>query len=304
MSKKSYTLIIVPNASSSLHKFNIPAWALGTLAGLGVLLAGTLAALGFQYAGMALRAAEYEEVVADNAALRVANQNLQVSTEQLNTRIRGLEDLTGQIQEVMQADTWTQRLGLLEDGGLGGNVDDVTTSVMSATFNVRDTLSLARERTVELEGQLRLVEDLVETRADKLQLTPSIWPVSGYLRSGFGRRRDPFTGQNEQHQGIDIGALYGTPIHAPANGRVVFAGRQAAYGNLVVIDHGGGITTRYGHLSRFDVNAGDRLTKGELLGFVGSTGRSTGPHLHYEVRVDERAVNPRNYLPSARPTAD
>jgi murein DD-endopeptidase MepM/ murein hydrolase activator NlpD len=149
-----------------------------------------------------------------------------------------------------------------------------------------------------------MVEDLVETRADRLELTPSIWPVAGNIRSGFGRRRDPFTGRNEQHQGLDIGALYGTPVHTPANGRVVFAGRQAAYGNLVVIDHGSGITTRYGHLSQFDVNVGDRLAKGELLGFVGSTGRSTGPHLHYEVRMDERAVNPRNYLPSGRPTAD
>jgi murein DD-endopeptidase MepM/ murein hydrolase activator NlpD len=304
MSKKSYTLIVVPNTSSALHKFNIPLWAVSSVALAGVLAVGSVSALGFHYARMAVRAANYEQLVDDNASLRVANQNLEVSTEQLNTRIAGLEALTGQIREVMQADTWNQRFGLLEDGGVGGSVDDYPTTVVSATFNVRDHLEQARERTLELEGQLRSVESLVETRADKLELTPSIWPVSGSVRSAFGWRRDPFNGQNEAHHGLDIGALYGTPVHAPANGRVIFAGRQAAYGNLVVIDHGNGITTRYGHLSRFEVNVGDRLAKGELLAYVGSTGRSTGPHLHYEVRVDERAVNPRNYLPASQPSAD
>lgn len=304
MSKRSYTLIVVPNSSSGLHRFNVPLWAVSSLAVIGVLAIGSAAVLGVHYARMAIRTANYEHLLAENSTLRVENQNLQVSTEQLNTRIVGLESLTGQIQQIMETDTWNQRLGLIEDGGMGGSVDDFPTSLMSATFNVRDTLEFARERTLELEGQLRSVETLVETRAGKLRLTPSIWPVSGAVRSRFGRRRDPFTGQNEVHQGLDIAALYGTPVRAPANGRVIVAGRQAAYGNLVVVDHGNGITTRYGHLSRFDVNVGDRLTKGDLLGYVGSTGRSTGPHLHYEVRVNERAVNPRNYLPASQPSAD
>jgi murein DD-endopeptidase MepM/ murein hydrolase activator NlpD len=106
------------------------------------------------------------------------------------------------------------------------------------------------------------------------------------------------------HRGLDIGALYGSAVRAPANGKVLFATRQAAYGNLIVLDHGGGVSTRYGHLSRFVVKAGERVRQGDLIGYVGSTGRSTGPHLHYEVRLDERTVNPRNYLPISRPIAD
>jgi murein DD-endopeptidase MepM/ murein hydrolase activator NlpD len=104
------------------------------------------------------------------------------------------------------------------------------------------------------------------------------------------------------HRGIDIAALYGTEVRAPANARVILAQRQSTYGNLIVLDHGDRITTRYGHLASFNVKKDDLVEKGQVIGFVGSTGRSTGPHLHYEVRLEDRTLNPRNYLPADPPS--
>jgi murein DD-endopeptidase MepM/ murein hydrolase activator NlpD len=127
---------------------------------------------------------------------------------------------------------------------------------------------------------------------------PSIWPVIGPLRSGVGVRSNPFGGGgSEYHKGQDIAAPIGTPVMATADGTIIVAGWQRGYGWVVYIDHGNGITTRYGHLSRIDVEIGQTIRRGEQLGLVGSTGRSTGPHLHYEVRINGQPVSPLQYLP-------
>ncbi len=127
---------------------------------------------------------------------------------------------------------------------------------------------------------------------------PSLWPVQGKLADGFGSRRNRFGGRSSEfHAGQDIAAPTGTPVAVTAGGTVEFAGRMREYGQVVVVDHGDGIHTRYGHLSRIDVRIGQLLSRGEQVGCVGSTGRSTGPHLHYEARVGEEPVNPSAYLP-------
>jgi murein DD-endopeptidase MepM/ murein hydrolase activator NlpD len=108
---------------------------------------------------------------------------------------------------------------------------------------------------------------------------------------------DPFNGDAEMHLGLDIAGIYGTPVHSPADGVVIYAARKASYGNLVIIDHGNGLTTRHGHLSRFNVQVGQRIRRNDVIAFVGTTGRSTAPHLHYEVRMNDRPVDPRRYLP-------
>src|ERR1044072_6151028 len=130
--------------------------------------------------------------------------------------------------------------------------------------------------------------------------TPSIWPVVGALESGVGGRRNPFGGRGyEYHEGQDIDAAYGTPVQVAASGKVTIAGRQRGYGNVVYVDHGAGLSPRYGHLSQINVTVGQTVTRGQTIGLVGSTGRSTGPHLHYEVRINNQPVNPKNYLPGA-----
>jgi murein DD-endopeptidase MepM/ murein hydrolase activator NlpD len=127
---------------------------------------------------------------------------------------------------------------------------------------------------------------------------PNMWPVLGPINSGFGEREDPIlgNGEGEFHKGVDIGSPDGTPVHAPADGRVIKAGQESGYGRTIEIDHGNGIVTVYGHLSGYNVVEGQTVVKGEVIGFVGHSGRTTGSHLHYEVQVRGIAVNPHNYL--------
>ena len=145
----------------------------------------------------------------------------------------------------------------------------------------------------------RLEENLRTCEAALRERVPSIWPVEGEMTDGFGVRGNPFGGGSaEFHPGQDIAAPRGTSVVAAADGTVVQAGWQNGYGQEVVVDHGHGLTTRYGHLSKIEVAAGQSIRRGEELGQVGSTGRSTGPHLHYEVRIDDMAVSPLHYLPA------
>ena len=125
---------------------------------------------------------------------------------------------------------------------------------------------------------------------------PLRWPLHGAVKSEFGPRRSPWDGEPERHPGIDIGSPMGTPVAAPAPGTVVAADVHGGFGKHVMIDHGNGVRSLYGHLSAIDVKVGDRVEKGQVLGLVGSTGRSTGPHLHYELLVHGSPVDPRGFL--------
>ncbi|OGW68179.1 MAG: hypothetical protein A3H49_11490 [Nitrospirae bacterium RIFCSPLOWO2_02_FULL_62_14] len=159
----------------------------------------------------------------------------------------------------------------------------------------QDITWLERHSTVEE----RILEELIEAAKDKSArwaATPSIWPVRGWVTSGFGARISPFTGQLAMHDGLDIGAPPNTPIQSPASGYVTSAGFDAKMGNVVLIDHGYGIQTEYGHLSKILVRQGQKVKRGDAVALVGSTGHSTGPHLHYMVKLKGQTVNPHNYI--------
>ena len=135
-----------------------------------------------------------------------------------------------------------------------------------------------------------------ETRSAQLSATPSIAPVRGMFGGGFAYRKDPFTGMRAFHGGLDIVAPEGSPIRAPADGRVIFSGRESGYGNAIYIAHGRGLTTRYAHLERLAARVGDRVIRGDIIGYVGDTGRSLGAHLHYEVLLNNARVDPSRYI--------
>ena len=130
----------------------------------------------------------------------------------------------------------------------------------------------------------------------RMAAAPTLWPVTGPITSWFGERTDPFNGEGAFHSGIDISCSYGQPVVAPADGTVIYADVYTGYGRMIEIDHGNGIVTRYGHLSGFAVGDGDTVRRGQVIGYVGLSGRSTGPHLHYEVRINDTPVNPYKYL--------
>jgi murein DD-endopeptidase MepM/ murein hydrolase activator NlpD len=140
------------------------------------------------------------------------------------------------------------------------------------------------------------VERFFDSQRSLLASTPTIWPVRGWITSSFGQRISPFTGRLQMHEGLDICARPGTPVKATAEGVIIYSGWKSDFGKLVTIDHGYGYRSRYGHLAKIYVKNGQRVKRGETIGSVGSTGRSTGPHLHYEVKVRGLPVNPKTYL--------
>jgi len=216
----------------------------------------------------------------ENQRLRAENDKQRQELQNLNNRVNAVEDTSRKLAEVS---------GVQEESGVvhgqGGPARPVDGAAALAALELK---------TAKLERELRMYEGFLR----KHGMTPSIWPVVGKLESGVGGRRNPFGGRGyEYHEGQDIDAAYGTPVQVAATGRVIIAGWQRGYGNVVYVDHGSGLSTRYGHLSEIDVTVGQSVTRGQTIGLVGSTGRSTGPHLHYEVRINNQPVDPKQYLP-------
>ena len=189
---------------------------------------------------------------------------------------RGLQDEFGQGEAA---------LGPLD--GLG--VDESIEALVARTTELEASL-------LDEEESLQQVRTYLDDRASLVSAHPSVWPVRGWLTSRYGYRKNPYGGGTKLHAGIDIAAPRGTPVVAPSDGHVIFAGYHTAYGNLVVIDHGYGLSTKYAHMSRLHVRVGQRVHANELIGRVGNTGRSTGPHMHFEVHQDGASVNPLRYL--------
>ena len=296
MAKSCYTFIIVPNASSRLRKLKLPTRVLHALAAVGVLAFFVLVGLGFSYVKMAFKAADYDKLQVENTNLKIQKKNLEVATVKLGEKLVNIENLFEKIQNLVENDNLTKR-GKLNVPAVGGSKVDYPTAELLGSGNLKNGVELLKDRTAEMETQLTLLEQVAEKKATIRRFTPTIWPVKGNITSHYGNRADPFNGEAELHLGLDISALFGTQVHTPADGKIIYAQRKAAYGNLIIIDHGNGLSTRLCHLSRFNVKVGQKVRKNDIVGYVGTSGRSTAPHLHYEVRLNDRPINPRNYLP-------
>lgn len=197
--------------------------------------------------------------------------------------------------------------------GVGGDDANVTEGVSQQTDATpaddeekvweKDLAARIQQKITWLQNeavfQERTLEELTEVakeRSTRWASTPSVWPVKGWVTSGFGPRVSPFTGQPAIHDGLDIGAAPNAPVYAPAGGQVIATGFDNKMGNMVAIDHGYGIETQYGHMSKILAKLGQHIKRGDVIGLVGSTGLSTGPHLHYLVKVKSRPVNPQRYI--------
>lgn len=164
---------------------------------------------------------------------------------------------------------------------------------------VNNSLKLNNQQAAQQEASFKEISTFLDKQRSILSATPSIWPVKGWITSGFGARASPLTGEPGRHMGVDIANEVDTPIRTTADGIVTYSGWEAGYGRLVVIEHGYGYSTRYGHCARIEVKVGDEVKRGQIIGYMGSTGRSTGSHLHYEVRIHGVPVDPEKYLPKA-----
>jgi len=271
-----YAFIIAHTARSSSHirRFCVEKRSLRILAFLAItLLSGSL----YGFYGLTQQAAHFRTGI-ENQRLRAENERQRQELIALSNRVDAVEDTSRKLAE---------KSGVISEAvtlpGTGG-----------------PALPLDANSLAALEGKMSLLERKMHAYESVLRergYTPSVWPVVGKLESGFGGRRNPFGGNSyEFHSGQDIDAATGDPVVAGASGKVAFVGWQNGYGQLIVVDHGGGLTTRYGHLSHIDVAQGQTIERSQFIGRVGSTGRSTGPHLHYEIRINDEPVNPLRYL--------
>ena len=281
--KNYYSFIITPGTTSkarriSIHKNVI--YTVGALACAGVLLMayGLVRLTGHEALNL-----KYLSVKSENESLKKENDVYQNSYAKLKGQISYIEDMSN---ELARQASMESPVDVDQQVGTGGP----------------ETVAALDKAADQLEREVRQIGDRL--RADMLRLAsiPSGFPVNGYVTDGFGLRRNPFSGDGrEVHEGLDIAVDFGTPVNTTADGLVVWASPHAGYGNLVVVYHSNGITTRYGHLSRITVEMGQRVKRGDQIGHAGSTGRSTGPHVHYEIRENDQPVDPGRYVQQPRP---
>jgi murein DD-endopeptidase MepM/ murein hydrolase activator NlpD len=288
---KLYTVLIVPHQGSQMRTFAVSrpfAITAGLLAV--VLFLGGIAFPPLFLSGRR-QSSDIEGLRSHNAALSRDMRHVDQEMARLQGQIDHYEH---------QARKFALMAGLeslpaeLQASGGPGEVEDVAASPQAAVFEELNSLS-ARE--ARLGQAFQALAEAYKDREEYLDTVPTVSPVVGaYFGSNFGYRRDPFTGQNVFHRGQDIVANTGTPIRAPASGRVSRAGRTGGLGIAIYLSHGRSMVSRFGHLSKLNVRSGQQVKRGDIIGYVGSTGRSMGPHLHYEILVSGKHVDPRDFI--------
>jgi len=297
MAKKFYTVLVLPDASSQIRKFHIAKPLLGVLAVVASLI--FVAFLFFIYQAVSLNGHMLELRRLRGTASQQAH--LLEKIDRLGNEMVRLREFDFRLRTAAGLEAREGENSLL---GVGGADSLSSRALMVAavahqtpsTDNLTKELDrLSREMNDRSKSFQELIDQL-EAKRSVLASTPTIWPVKGWLTAGFGYRRSPFTGLRQMHEGVDISNTVGTPVVAPADGLVSYAGPLGGFGNVISIDHGHKISTFYGHLHRQRVSQGERVRRGDVIAFVGTTGRATGPHLHYEIQVNGSAVDPSKYV--------
>jgi murein DD-endopeptidase MepM/ murein hydrolase activator NlpD len=297
LASRRYSIVVADRYTGTVRRFTISLRP--TLTAVAVLFAlPVLVGLGARWSATSTIAT----LERDNAALELENASYRDATGQLSSQLSSLQTAVDELGARAVVDPDASRAmdklpANVKSRAMGGSAAAAIAPVIDGALGSPDTvLGVLRDLLSILEGRLHVVRSRVERREALAAATPSIWPVTGWLSSSYGNRRDPFTGSRDFHPGLDISAVAGERVLAPANGNVITSARNGNYGNFIEIDHGFGITTRYGHLSRFAVAAGQHVRRGDVIGYVGSTGRSTSPHLHYEIWMNGRLTNPMKLL--------
>jgi murein DD-endopeptidase MepM/ murein hydrolase activator NlpD len=306
--RKKYTVMIVPDRSSSVRRLRV---AESTILGA----VSVLAVIFIIFLVGSVRYYYVSDQLNENNVLRQQNTELKKQLVQVNEKVAGVQNLLDRVQRfdtklraITQLhdpkrhlalgpfDIRSSESGLEEIGAVDPLVKAIGENPQRSIALLGQHLDDITKQAEKLEGNLRQLETFMVGQKTRLSSTPSIWPARGWLTSGFGVRMDPYTGKPTMHSGIDVANQPGAQVLATANGVIAFCGNSGGFGLEVVIDHGFGLRTRYGHLSDAQVRLGDHVERGEAVGKIGNSGRSTGPHLHYEVEVNGLNEDPKNYI--------
>lgn len=289
MQKRFYILFVARGDDGQLRKISIPVHYLYLFvvgAAIGFL---SLTGIASSYTRMLLKVSRYNELRTEKDQLKDNYSRLEQVAKERDVQVASLGSIAGEVSALY---------GLKSQPTLvTASADQIQATEVSSSL---DQLHALRSSALSGATMVGLTMGLTRnaTTADwiKANSAPNLWPVEGQVTGSFGERIDPFNGEGAFHSGVDISSAYGNRIVAPADGVVTFTDSMGGYGKAIVIDHGNGISTRYGHLSGYAVTSGQAVHRGDIIGFVGESGRSTGPHLHYEVRINDTPVNPYKYL--------
>ena len=302
MAKKSFTLMVIPDHDAPVKRYTIQrSWLVQVGMGF-MLVAGLAAGASIHYLQVAADASENRILREENLTLRSQLKSVRERIEHIGSTLDRVERFDQKLRAVTLLSDPQRNLAMgptEPEAGTAAPATDTQFTQLTTTDTPKVLLGRLDRLSAEATRQELSLQDLQAYFQDQKSLlasTPSVWPARGWVTSDFGQRLDPYTADRVTHAGLDIAAPHGKEVSAPSDGTVVFAGLEGGYGNVLVIDHGYGIKTRYGHLSKILVKAGDRVKRGSAIANVGNTGRSTGPHLHYEVRVNGVPQNPRKFI--------
>jgi murein DD-endopeptidase MepM/ murein hydrolase activator NlpD len=302
---QNYSVIIVSDAKSTNKEFAVSAKFIKKALLAFSFLVVFFGFIIFQYLTMTLDKQKMKRLELDSKDKQQKIGILSSTIDVLNQRLKNMETYK---ERIMVATGLTSPLSLKEVGSGGPEFNNQFSGDFTTTQKtLPDTNSLLQQNLLskakeikdnakQIEDSLKSVESMVSQQKLQLAATPVIWPTRGYLACVYGNRIHPFTGRLEFHYGLDIATQLGNKVVATADGVVLVAERREYIGNIIIIDHGFGYVTRYGHLSGFNVREGQRVKRYDVIGYVGTTGRSSGPHLHYEVRYFDKPMNPADFI--------
>ncbi len=302
---RNYSIIIVSDATSTNKEFVVSSKLIKNAIMAFSFLVLFFGFIIFHYLTITLDKQKMHRLEIETKKKQAKITELTSTINELNDRLKNMEEFKKRILVAMGLNS----KDALTEIGQGGAFDPTAATPaagVSPSIPMQPAvqgLGLPTQSILQIENSaknteqtLKLIEGTIDQQKMRLASTPAIWPTRGYLTQAYGNRINPFTGQWEFHQAVDIATQLGNPVIAPADGTVLVAERRDYIGNLIIVDHSFGYTTRYGHLSGFSVREGQRVRRGDVIGYVGSTGRSTGPHLHYEVRYFDNPKNPHDFI--------
>ena len=288
MRKRYYIMFVARDSDGQLLKIPIPLHYLYVFVAGAVIGMFTITGMAGSYTRMLMKTMRFNQLRSEKEALKKNYNQLEKVAQQKEIQVASLGSLASQVSALY---------GLKPEPRSALDVQDETGQDRFA--NSLDQLEALRDSAMSGVATTALgfgAHNVTLSDWARLAASPTLWPVEGRIASSFGERLDPFSGEGAFHRGVDITARFGQPIIAPADGIVQFAGIENGYGRTVILNHGHGVSTLYGHMSGFAVLEGQRIERGDTIGYVGTSGRSTGPHVHYEVHINDVPVNPYKYL--------
>lgn len=296
---REYTIIFVPNVTEQFKRYSFPRVFIHLAFALLAVFFSALGYFGYLYNSQHLLLVELDDLRKERAMLTLELNKLGNQANEMSTQLARIEQFDKKLRVITAMEGSAGAEG--REKFLGGpNMDSYSAASRDYTQSLVDSLDAElgwlKSNADSQEVSLFELDEFFKDQSSLLAHTPSIWPAKGYVTSTFGYRRSPFTKRQEMHEGLDVSTQVGSPIFAPAKGVVIRSFYHKGYGNLVEIDHGYGVVTRYGHSSRNLVKSGQLVNRGDMIAEVGNTGHSTGPHLHYEVLLNGVPVNPDRYI--------